>query len=55
MTANGVGGRVYRVKLWCPSGISGERERRTGTKVIAVFLQHICSCVNAQKGVVLPF
>ena len=29
---------------------SGERERRTGTKLMAVFLQYICSKVNTLKG-----
>jgi hypothetical protein len=33
-------------RLW------GKRERRTGTKLMAVFLQHICSEVNTSKGVV---
>jgi hypothetical protein len=31
------------------SGESRERERRTGTKLLAVFLQHICTNVNTQK------
>ncbi len=35
---------------WCPSG--EREERRTGTKLIAVFQQHICTEVNTLKGVV---
>ena len=34
---------------------NGERERRTGTKLMAVFLQHIGSEVNTPKGVVSWF
>jgi hypothetical protein len=30
----------------------GKWERRTGTKLLAVFLQHICSEVNTRKGIV---
>src|SRR3954453_21090488 len=29
----------------------GKWERRTGTKLLAVFIQHICSKVNTLKGV----
>jgi hypothetical protein len=36
----------FPLGAWCPSGISGERERRMGTKVMAVFLYHIGSEVN---------
>ena len=35
------------------SGEIRERERRTGTKLIAVFLQHICTDVNTQNDVML--
>jgi len=34
---------------WCPSGEREWEKRRTGTKLMAVFLQHICSEVNTLK------
>ena len=44
---------LFPLGAWCPSlGKGGERERRTGTKLMAEFLLHICSRVNTSKGVV---
>ena len=43
---------MFFVGLVPVSGEIRERERRTGTKLMAVFLQHICSEVNTPKGVV---
>jgi hypothetical protein len=42
---------VEFAKSLVPVHISGERERRTGTKLIAGFLQHICVEVNVPKDV----
>ena len=39
----------FPLGAWCPFLGNGERERRTGTKLLAVFLQHICTNVNTKK------
>jgi hypothetical protein len=42
-------------ETWCPFLGKWGKGKEAGTRLMAVFLQHICSEVNTPKGVVLPF
>ncbi len=41
---------MFLSEAWCPS-MGGKDKEESGTSVLTVFLQHICSEVNTSKGV----